>query len=86
MQNGNHCLMRWSLALQPYQFTVKHRPGIELTNADGLSRQAIMEPSATEGRGGVRDRPPGEPETAVLTGNPRIQDVCEDTQQCLMNR
>ena len=35
---------------------------------------------------GVRDRPPGEPKTAVLTGNPRIQDVCEDTQQCLMNR
>ncbi len=37
MQNGNNRLMRWSLAFQQYQFTVKHRLGIELTNADGLS-------------------------------------------------
>ncbi len=37
--------------------------------------------SGKNGKYGVRDRPPGELETAVLTGNPRIQDVCEDTQQ-----
>ena len=72
MQNGNHRLMRWSLALQPYQFTVKHRPGRELTNAHGLSRQADGEPLATEGRGGVRDNPP---DTAALTGNPLNQDA-----------
>ncbi len=73
--------MRWSLAFQPCQFTVKHRLEIELTNADSLSWQVITEPSATEGKGGVRDCPPGELEMAVLTGNPRIQDVGEDTQQ-----
>eukprot|EP00731_Ephydatia_muelleri_P013940 Em0007g1250a len=35
---------RWSLALQPYQFTVKYRPGKLNGNADALSRQASLSP------------------------------------------
>lgn len=34
---------RWSLRLQPFQFDVVHRPGVENGNADGLSRQAWKE-------------------------------------------
>jgi len=30
--------MRWSLALQPYSFTVQHRKGSSNANADALSR------------------------------------------------
>ena len=31
-------IMRWVVALQEYNFTVKHRPGAVHTAADGLSR------------------------------------------------
>ncbi len=31
---------RWSLRLQPFDFKIRHRPGIDNGNADGLSRQA----------------------------------------------
>ncbi len=34
---------RWSLRLQPFNFTIRHRPGTENGNADGLSRQAWEE-------------------------------------------
>ena len=30
--------MHWSLSLQPYQFTVEHRRGVDNANADALSR------------------------------------------------
>ena len=35
--------MRWALALQAYQYTIKYRPGIYHQNADGLSRQSLPE-------------------------------------------
>ena len=38
LKETNNRLARWSLALQPYQFTVNHRPGKMNGNADGLSR------------------------------------------------
>jgi len=37
-QTLNSRLMRWSLALQPYQFIVIHHKGVENANADALSR------------------------------------------------
>ena len=43
MTNGNHRLVRWSLALQKYTFTVQHRPGKSHLNADGLSRQCYTD-------------------------------------------
>ncbi|XP_040195045.1 uncharacterized protein LOC120928035 [Rana temporaria] len=41
-ENGR--LLRWSLALQPYNFTIQYRPGPQNGNADGLSRQTVLEP------------------------------------------
>ena len=41
LKDSNPRLARWSLALQPYDFTVIHRAGRENGNADGLSRGAI---------------------------------------------
>ncbi len=38
LKESNTCLARWSLALQPYQFTVTYRPGSANNNADALSR------------------------------------------------
>ena len=38
LKSHNAKLTRWSLALQPYQFSVKHRPGVQNSNADALSR------------------------------------------------
>ena len=35
---SNTRLARWSLALQPFDFTVVHRPGKENANADAMSR------------------------------------------------
>lgn len=40
MKNANSRLTRWALAVQPYSFTVLHKPGLQHCNADGLSRQA----------------------------------------------
>lgn len=39
---------RWSLRLQPFNFTVIHRPGVQNGNADGLSRQAWEENDGEE--------------------------------------
>ncbi len=41
MKGDNGRLTRWSLALQPYDFTVVYRSGKENANADGLSRGAL---------------------------------------------
>ena len=38
LKKNNARLTRWSLALQPYQYTVKYRTGKSNSNADGLSR------------------------------------------------
>ena len=38
LKEDNACLTRWSLSLQPYQFTVCHRAGKANANADALSR------------------------------------------------
>ena len=38
LKDSNTRLARWSLALQPYQYTVMHRPGKANDNADALSR------------------------------------------------
>ena len=40
LKENNARLTRWSLALQPFDYRVKHRPGIENGNADALSRIA----------------------------------------------
>ena len=41
LKENNVRLTRWSLALQPFQFEVKHRPGRDNGNADALSRAPI---------------------------------------------
>ena len=38
LKENNSRLSRWSLSLQPFDFTVQHRPGPKNTNADSLSR------------------------------------------------
>lgn len=43
MKNDNPRLTRWSLALQPFSYSVVHRSGHAHSNADGLSRQAWEE-------------------------------------------
>ena len=37
-KDTNDRLARWSLALQPFQFSIIHRPGVSNGNADALSR------------------------------------------------
>lgn len=39
VSGDNGRLLRWSLALQPYNFTIQYRHGSQHQNADGLSRQ-----------------------------------------------
>ena len=40
VRENNTKLSRWSLALQPFQFVVQHRPGKDNQNADSLSRSS----------------------------------------------
>ena len=51
-KEGNSRLMRWSLTLQPYQFTVEHRKRQENANADGLSRLELEQPALRAKEGG----------------------------------
>ena len=44
MRTGSAPLHRWSAALEEYDFTVKHRPGISQTHVDGLSRLPVDPP------------------------------------------
>ena len=53
MTNTNGRSVRWSMLLQSYDFSVEHKPGVDNSNADGLSRQAEDAPSL-EQRGDVR--------------------------------
>ena len=39
MKDSHGRIGRWALALQPFNFTVKHRAGAANNNADGLSRE-----------------------------------------------
>ena len=64
MRNANQRLTRWALAMQPFNFTIEHRPGVQNGNADGLSRQAWRDDNnaphccaAGEEGGSVGDRP-----------------------------
>ena len=43
MKNTNARLIRWSLAIQPYDYTLTHRRGVANGNADGLSRGPVDE-------------------------------------------
>ncbi|KAL5517048.1 hypothetical protein EMCRGX_G002515 [Ephydatia muelleri] len=58
LKDSNPRLCRWSLELQPYQYTVVHRPGKANGNADSLSRIATNRSVAGEGRWSVEDRLP----------------------------
>ena len=51
-KEGSSRLMRWSLMLQPYQFTVEHRKGQENASADGLSRLDLGQPTLRAKEGG----------------------------------
>lgn len=48
MKDTNARITRWYLSLQPYQFTVLHRPGRENLTADFLSRHVSEEPEVGE--------------------------------------
>jgi hypothetical protein len=50
---------RWALQLQPYDFTVVHRPGITHQNADALSRAPL--PSTRDSTGACLDPEPAPP-------------------------
>ncbi len=46
MKNSNPRQTQWSLALQPFNFSITHKAGSLNGNADGLSRQAWDEDGA----------------------------------------
>ena len=48
VKDSNSRLTRWSLSLQPFDFTITHRKGPKNGNADGLSRMPWGEDAATE--------------------------------------
>lgn len=48
LKDSNSRLTRWSLSLQPFDFTVEHRKGPNNANADGLSRMPWVEDAAAE--------------------------------------
>ena len=70
MDNDIQRLIRWSMSLQPYQFNVKYRPGKELGNVDGLSRQDFLEVPQGEEGGDVRAAAPDKDTISLTTPIP----------------
>ena len=73
MKNGGPRLTRWALALQPFSFTVVHRPGAANSNADGLSRQdwpdtTVPDETLSDGDDGERQTPHNLPGLSSLEG------------------
>ena len=63
LRDSNGRLSRWSLYLQPFDFSITHRSGHRNGNADGLSREfcpdnVANDHSILEGGGGVRELAP----------------------------
>lgn len=59
-KNTGRRLTRWALALQPYTFTITHRPGTQNGNTDGLSRQAWPDSPANSDGSDDSDSDPDE--------------------------
>ena len=59
-------LSRWSLALQSYAFTIKHRPGKLHSNVDALSRKP-------EGQVSIEESKPKETSTVYAIDSPGLQ-------------
>ena len=51
-KDKNTRLLRWSLMLQPYIFTIQHHQGLQNGNADALSRLPVDSPRFTLKKGG----------------------------------
>ena len=51
-KDKNTRLLRWSLMLQPYTFTIQHRQGLQNGNADALSRLPVDSPRFVLKKGG----------------------------------
>ena len=75
-ENAGGRLLRWSLALQDYEFNIEHRKGKRHTNADGLSRQPLNSPSPY-GEGVTRIEP------IASIENPFGTNPAEDTTPAL---
>ena len=61
-KSSNGHLARWALMLQPFDFEIRHRPGRDNANADGLSRQSWNDSLQPREEGGdVRDAYPDTP-------------------------
>lgn len=44
-QTASARVQRWALVLSGYQYSIVHRPGVQVGNADGLSRLPVPQPS-----------------------------------------
>ncbi|KAL5489194.1 hypothetical protein EMCRGX_G018260 [Ephydatia muelleri] len=56
LKDHNSRLTRWSLSLQPYNFSVAHRTGASNGNADALSRSTWPEDAASDIAAGEEER------------------------------
>ena len=57
MRNANQRLTSWALAMQLFNFTIEHRPGVQNGNADGLHGGTTTCTSLLRSRGSVGDSP-----------------------------
>ena len=66
--SGGARIIRWALALQPFRYSIIHRPGSQHGNADGLSRQAWPEVTDTQQEKDLFPSGPGKKLEGVMLG------------------
>ena len=76
-KHTNDRLLRWSLKMQDYTFSVEHKPGVEHVDADALTRMPVAYVASQQAEDSENESLTGEPNAACAASS--AHRTCEPT-------